>query len=236
VPRTGIRQYTGEVEYQPVINRSIRWLEFGVQPDVVTDLDDHVESATAPLQFLGIVWDSGDEFRLEAIPSYESLDEPFEIEDGVTIDADDYDWWRWRVEAESALKRPVSGFVGFENGGFYDGDRTDYEAGVSWRPSRYFNCGLAYEQSQVDLPSGDFVTHLGSLRLDAAFSPDLTWSNFLQFDNATDTLGWNSRVQWIRHPGEELALVFNETAARDAGSLETVSQEVAIKLQYTLRF
>jgi hypothetical protein len=236
VPRTGIRDYAGEIEYQPVINKSIRWLEFGVQTEVITDLDDHVESAQAPVQFLGIVWDSGDEVRLQAIPSYESLDEPFEIEDGVTIAADDYDWLRWRVEAESALKRPVSGFLGVEDGGFYDGNRTDFEAGLSWRPSRYFNCDLSYEQSQVDLPSGAFVTHLGSLRLDAAFSPDLTWSNFLQFDNETDTVGWNSRLQWIRHPGEELNLVFNETAARDADSLVTVSQEAAIKLQYTLRF
>jgi hypothetical protein len=113
-----------------------------------------------------------------AIPTYESLDEPFEIEDGVTIGVDDYDWLRWRVEAESALKRPVSGFLGVEDGGFYDGNRTDFEAGLSWRSSRYFNCGLTYEQSQVDLPGGAFVTHLGSLRLDAAFSPDLTWSNF----------------------------------------------------------
>ncbi len=203
---------------------------------MVTDLDDRVESAVAPLQLLGVLWDSGDEFRLQAIPTYESLDQPFEIEEGITIPDDEYDFWRWRVEAESALKRPVSGFVGFEDGGFFDGERTDYEVGLSWRPSRYFGGGLSYEQSRVDLPDGDFVTHLGALRLDAALSPDLSWSNFLQFDNESDTLGWNSRLQWIRRPGEEVHLVFNETAARDADSIEIVSHQAAIKLQYTLRF
>ena len=47
--------------------------------------------------------------------------------------------------------------------------------------------------------------------------------------------GFN-RLQWIRRPGEELNLVYNDTVERDAGSLVTTSQEVALKLQYTIRF
>jgi hypothetical protein len=60
-------------------------LEFGAESSVVTDLDGEVESAESPLQFLGIVWDAGDELKLQAIPRYERLDEPFEIQDDVTI-------------------------------------------------------------------------------------------------------------------------------------------------------
>jgi hypothetical protein len=236
VPRTGIRKYSGEIGFEPVLNRAVRRLEFGLEPTVVTDLDDDVESADATLQFLGIVWDSGDELRLQAIPTYERLDEPFDIEEDVTIPEGEYDWLRWRIEAESALKRPVSGAAAFELGEFYDGTRTDFEGQASWRPSRYFTGELGYEQSQVHLPDGSFVTHLGSIRLDAAFSPDLTWSNFLQFDNESDTLGWNSRLQWILRPGQELNLVWNETVERDEGSLEATSESAAVKLQYTLRF
>jgi uncharacterized protein DUF5916/cellulose/xylan binding protein with CBM9 domain len=236
VPRTDIRRYSLEIGYEPVLNRDVRRLEFGFEPTLVTDLDDRVESADAPLQFLGIVWDAGDELKLQAIPTYESLDQPFDIGEDVTIDAGHYDWLRWRVEAESALKRPVSGFLAFEVGSFYDGDRTDCEAGVSWRPSRHFTGALTYEQSDIDLPGGSFTTHLGSVKLDAAFSPDLGWSNFLQLDNESDSLGWNSRLQWILRPGEELNFVFNDTVERNDGSLETVTRQAAVKLQYTLRF
>src|SRR5262245_1384817 len=236
VPRTGVRTYSAELGFEPILNRNIRRLEFAVDPTVVTDLSNDVESVEAPLQFLGVVWDSGDEFKLQSIWSYERLDSPFDIQDDVTIPTGEYDWLRWRMEAESALKRPVSGAVAVEVGPFYDGTRTDYEGQVSWRPNRYFTGELAYEQNRVDLPDGDFVTHLGSARLDAAFSPDLTWSNFLQFDNESDTLGWNTRLQWILRPGEELNLVYNSTVARAGDALTIVSQDAALKLQYTIRF
>src|SRR5262249_46590477 len=142
VPRSGVRTYKGEIGYEPVLNRDVRRLEFALEPLVVTDLSDRVESSQATLQFLGIVWDSGDEFRLQAISSYEHLDDPFEIQDGVTIPTGGYSWLRWRMEAESALKRPVSGAVAVEVGDFYDGKRTDLETEASWRPNRYFTGGL----------------------------------------------------------------------------------------------
>jgi Domain of unknown function (DUF5916)/Carbohydrate family 9 binding domain-like len=236
VPRTGVRKYTGELAFEPVINRAVRRLEFGAESTVVTDLDDEVESAESPLQFLGIVWDAGDELKLQAIPAYERLDEPFEIQDDVTLPVGSYDWLRWRIEAESALKRPVSGLAAVEIGDFFDGTRVDLFGEVSWRPSRYFTGELSYEQSQVDLDEGSFVTHLGAARLDLAFSPDLTWSNFIQVDNESETLGWNSRMQWILHPGEEVNFVYNHTVEREDGDLATVSQGAAIKLQYTLRW
>src|SRR5262245_25399246 len=140
------------------------------------------------------------------------------------------------MEAESALKRPVSGAVALEVGPFYDGTRTDYEGQVSWRPSRYFTGELAYEQNRVNLPDGDFVTHLGSARLDAAFSPDLTWSNFLQFDNESDTLGWNTRLQWILEPDEDRDLVYHITMPRAGDAATLVSPAAAWTLQYTIRF
>jgi hypothetical protein len=235
VPRTGVRTYSAEVGFEPVLNRAVRRLEFGFEPTVVTDLDDDVESAEAPLQYLGIVWDAGDELKLQAIPAYERLDEPFEIQDGVTIPVGSYDWLRWRVVAESALKRPVSGAAAVEVGDFFEGTRTDLEGDLSWRPSRYFTGEIGYEQSQIDLPEGSFVTHLGKVRFDLAFSPDLTWSNFLQFENESDTLGWNSRMQWILRPGEEVNFVYNQTVEREMGDFSTISQGAVIKLQYTIR-
>jgi hypothetical protein len=237
VPRKDIRKYDAELQYQPRLNSAVRWLEFGLEPTVVTDLQDRLESASVAAQFFGVVMDSGDELHLFAIPTWERLDQPFDITDDVTIASGDYQWLRWRAESETALKRPVSLDAALELGDFYDGTRTDTELLLAWRPSAHFGASVGYEQSQVDLPDGAFVTHLGTARVNAAFSPDLTWSNLLQFDNESDTLGWNSRLQWLRKPGEQLILVFNHTIERTGdGSLITQSQGVALKLQYTLRF
>jgi hypothetical protein len=235
VPRTGIRSYSAELQFEPILNQQVRRLEFGIVPVVITDLDDRVESSSTVVQPLGIVWDSGDELRLQAIPSYERLDQPFDITNDVTIPTGEYDWLRWRVEAESALKRPVSGSCAVEVGDFFDGHRTDYEAGASWRPNRYFTGELGYEQNRVDLPGGDFVEHVAFTRLDLAFSPDLTWSNFVQYDNESDSIGLNSRFQWILEPGNDLTFVFDDLWERPDGTFVSTERSAAFKLQYTLR-
>jgi hypothetical protein len=236
VPRVGIRKYSGWASYTAYVDREIWFVNFSVEPTVVTDLDDDVESAELATELFGIVWQSGDELMLAAIPTYERLDQDFEIEDGVTIPAGEYDWIRWHAEGETALKRPVSGGLAVEVGDFFDGTRLDGEASVSWRPSRHFAGELGYEESWIDLPDGNFVVRLASARLDAAVSPDLTWSNFLQVDNESDSLGWNSRLQWILEPGEEVTFVFNNIWTRDRGTIASTAGDASLKLQYTIRF
>jgi hypothetical protein len=235
VPRAGVRQYSAELDYAWYLNRNIRWLRFGVEPQIVTDLEGELESAELSMDLVRVLWDTGDEFELEVIGVKEDLNEPFEIEDGLEIPAGDYDWARWRIAVESALKRPLGAEVAAEFGDFYDGRRSDYEAALNWRPSRFFSGGLGYELSVVELPQGNLDAHVGLVRLDFAFSPDLTWSNFAQFDNESDSLGWNSRVQWVRRPGETFNLVVNEAIERSDGEIETVGREFVLAVRYTLR-
>jgi hypothetical protein len=236
VPRTGIRSAFGQVGFEPRLNTSIRKLTFNAEARVITDTDDRVETIDAELRLLGIEWETGDELRLEIKPQYERLDADFEIQPEITIPAGEYDFLRYRLEVESALKRPVSGQVAFEFGEFLDGERTDAAAEVSWRPSRFFTGALGYEQNRVDLPAGAFTTHLGKVRGNWSFTPDLDWLNFVQFDNESDSIGWQSRLRWIVNPGEEVYLVWSQVEERDGDSLVPLVQRAEIKISYTLRF
>jgi hypothetical protein len=238
VPRTGIRSWFGLVEYEPRLNTSIRKLSFNAEAQVITDLDDRVETIEAQVRPLGIEWDSGDELRLEVLPGYERLDQPFDIQPGVVnpIPIGEYHTLRWRAEVETALKRPVSGAIGLEVGDFFTGRRTDAQAELSWRPSRFFTGSLGYEQSHVDLPEGVFTTHLGQVRTNVAFSPDVDWRSFVQFDNESESIGLNTRLRWILRPGEDIFIVWNQTQKRSDGSFVPLFQEAAFKIAYTLRF
>ncbi|MBI1852263.1 MAG: carbohydrate binding family 9 domain-containing protein [Planctomycetes bacterium] len=236
VPRTGIRQYTGELAYEPRPNGVVRQLFFGSAGEVVTGIDNEIQSADAQVKLIGLEFDSGDEARLLVLPDFERLDKPFDIHDGISIPAGDFTFTRYRAEVETALKRPVSGLVAVEVGEFFDGHRTDVETQLDWRPSRYFTGSLAYEQNHVWLPDGHFTVHIGSVRANIAFSPELSWSNFVQADNESNTLGVNSRVRWILTPGQELFFVVNHTIERQNGAVDPLFEEVAIKLEYTIRF
>jgi uncharacterized protein DUF5916/cellulose/xylan binding protein with CBM9 domain len=236
VERVGVRRYAGDLEYAPRPNGFVRQLSFRATPDVVTGIDNRIQTADARLRVFGMELDAGDEARLIVIPDYEKLDEPFDIHDDLVIPTGDYTFTRYRAEIETALKRPVSGSAACEAGEFFDGHRTDLEAQVDWRPSRYFTGSLGYEQNRVWLPDGHFTVHVERARLNLAASPELSWSNFVQFDNESNTLGVNSRVRWILTPGQEMFFVVNHTFERQNGSVDPLFQEIAVKIEYTIRF
>ena len=78
--------------------------------------------------------------------------------------------------------------------------------------------------------------HVGRARVDLAFTPRVLWSNFVQFDNESDTLGVNSRLRWIFAPGRDFYVVVNPTVSRDMDSLVTEEVAAAVKIAYTFRF
>jgi hypothetical protein len=236
VQRRGVRQYAGNVGFEPRIDKEIRRLEFALDAHVTTNLDDRLQTFEGSATVLGIVWDSGDEAALSVRPTEDRLDGPFEIREGIVIPTDDYTYVRYRADFESSLKRPVSGAVGFETGEFYDGMRDDVLVSLAWRPGPHFTGSVDYERSDVELDEGSFTTHLGRVRLDFAFTTDVTWSNFVQFDNESDSLGAQSRLRWILEPGSDIFLVFGETLVRDDGSVHATDQELAFKVVYTVRF
>lgn len=236
VPRTGIRKYTGQVAYEPRPNGFVRQISFRAEPEVITGIDNEIQTADASLRVFGVELDAGDEARVFVLPNFERLDEAFDIHDGLTIPAGDFTFTRYRAEVETALKRPISGEASVELGEFFDGHRTDLETQVDWRPSRYFTGSIAYEQNRVWLPDGHFTVHVERARLNLALSPELSWSNFVQFDNESNTMGVNSRVRWIITPGEEVFFVVNHTFERQNGAVDPLFQEIAVKLEYTIRF
>ena len=65
-------------------------------------------------------------------------------------------------------------------------------------------------QNDVRLPEGDFTTRLARLRVNLAFTPDISWQTIAQYDNVSDRFGIQSRFKWIVEPGDEIFLVLNQ--------------------------
>ncbi|MBK7876389.1 MAG: carbohydrate binding family 9 domain-containing protein [Planctomycetes bacterium] len=242
VPRRGIRSFAGDIGWNPRPSGGargpwdVRQYHVSLEGKVVTDTEGELESSMVELQPVGFELESGDEAALFVNVQHEDLVDSFDIHDGVTIDAGAYDFVRGRLEFESAQKRPMSVVAALEAGTFFDGTREDASCTVSWRPSRWFQGSMGYEQNHVDLDGGSFTTEIGRVRADVSFSPDLDWFNFVQFDDVSDSLGWNSRLRWIPVPGQELFVVWNQTVERDGDALVSTFQEAAFKFGCTLRF
>ena len=117
----------------------IRRLNWDVQFRYLTELVTGIlEEREFSLGVLGIDFESGDFLNFQINKTYEFLDNPFEVVDGIDIDAGGYPTWRYQVRAGTTGRRRVS-FFGFLNlGEFWNGDRTGVTGRVSFRPRAPF--------------------------------------------------------------------------------------------------
>jgi hypothetical protein len=236
VPRAGIREFFGNWRYRWRPNSIIRRIDSGVNAFVVTDLDHNVESEDFTLQVITVEFETGDQISFSYDFEREVLDSGFTISEGVTIPAGDYDWNRWNLSASTDASRPIraGGFV--RGGGFFSGDRFDVGVDAEWRASKHLFVGVEYEQSDIDLAEGDFITRIGRVRLNVFLTPDLSWTTFAQYDNVSRSMGMNSKVRWIFEPGSELFVVVNQGFDVDGSDFRSTFTELTSKIGWTFRF
>ena len=236
VPRAGIREYFGRWRYRWRPTGSwIRTIDSSVRAEVITNLDGDVETRELEIEAVDITSNAGDNLGLEIEFDREVLTTPFEIMPGIVIPPGDYEFTRVRVEAETANSRVVSLRGEVEFGGFFDGDRFDTTLALQFRPSAHFFGSVEWERNDVDLPGGSFIVNIARVRADVLFSTDISWTNFVQWDNTTNELGLNSRVRWIIEPGSEMFFVLNQ-AFDTNGTFATRGTEFIGKVVWTFRF
>ena len=238
VPRRGVNSVNGGFNFQPRIGRyGLRQCFLEVRPSWTGGQSWDWESYrffTAPVNCL---LESGDRFEFNWVPQGERLDEPFEVTDAVTIAAGTYHYTRWRLELETASKRPVSGQLTWWFGGFYDGTLHTIEAEATVRLSGSLVVELSAERNIGRLSGGDFTEDLLGGRFNVNVSPDLVFSSFLQYDTESRSLGSNSRLRWTFDPLGALFVVYNHNMARELDDRWLFdSNQLLMKVQYTLRY
>ncbi|HET6201548.1 MAG TPA: sugar-binding protein [Planctomycetota bacterium] len=239
VERTGVRSYAARLSYQPRPGAySVRQLFFEFEPEVITDLSGRTQTARLFLAPVNVNLESGDSFEFNVIPQYERIEEPtgFVIHDGVTIPQGGFSFVRYRIQAEGATKRPLVPFGTYRYGGFFDGHQEDLRVGLTWKPSRYLQFTGQDEHIHVRLDEGEFAVRIYLLRANVNFTPDVAWSTLLQWDNQSDSLGFQSRLRFIRADGQEAFLVLNTSGDFGDFHYTGTARQVTLKLEYTLRF
>jgi hypothetical protein len=245
IQRRAVDKFSTRIEFNPRPKRFLNvrqtFNEFQYTVYKRNDLG-RVESwrlFTAPINW---EFNTGDRVEFNWAPTFERLFAPFEIADNVTLPAGDYRFTRYRAEFETAAKRFWQAEVTWWFGSYYSGHADEIEAELLFKFAPHFQAGLSAEQTFGRLPQGNFVARVWALRADYAFSPFFTVANFLQYDNESRNLGWQSRLRWILKPGNDLFLVFNqgwEQAPLDAGRrfrFRAAGTRLTGKIQYTFRF
>ena len=237
VPRRGIRDSYLSTAVGP---RPEKWgilqAQFRFGFDLVTDLENRPLTRIFMFSPLFLRFVTGDEVSITAAPQREVLDEPFQIHPSHTIPAGTYDFVRYEVKLQSALRRNFWAGTTQRWGSFYNGTRRDFLASFGYKVAVPLYIGAEVERNYVTLPDGSFSTGVSRLNFNVLFSPDITLYSFVQYNDLSKTLGWQSRFRWILKPGRELLFVWNSRTLDPLERFEFTEASARFKIHWNYRF
>jgi len=222
----------------------------GVDMQRIELLDGGLQSEVFAFRLLELETTSRDSLNLAYYTNKEVVRTPFRIycapgsdsrcEPGteVYIQNGTYDFDEQEIGFETAGQREFSGGFKYRRGDFYNGERINYNTSFSWNQSRFFRLTASYDWNDIDLPQDDFILRLSSVNTQVAFSSTLYWITLAQYDNISEELGINTRLQWIPRAGQEAFIVLNynmQDLGRD-NTFNTAFSDISIKFRYTFRF
>ena len=214
----------------------------GVDMQRIELLDGGLQSEVFAFRLLELETTNRDTMNLAYYTNKEVVRRPFTIyqEPGkeVVIEPGSYDFDEQEIGFQTAGQRMFSGGVNHRRGDFYNGERVNYNASFNWNQSRYFRMTASYDWNDITLPQGDFILRLASVNTQVAFSSTLYWITLAQYDNISEEVGINTRLQWIPRAGQEgfIVLNYNMQDLDRNNTFNTAFSDISIKFRYTFRF
>ena len=239
--RNGFRRFQPGIRFTPLFEESkiIRSIQWGIFYEYLTSLDNKLLTENLRFTLGEIRFESGERIELEVSGNFEFLDENFDIlrDSSVIVRPGEYVNWQYEVSLSTASFRKISGSVGYEGGGFWTGKISSYDFRITFRPVPGINLGAEYSYTKMTAEGKGFDTNLFRVDLGFDFTPDLSLSTNVQFDNVSNLLGTNTRFRWIITPGTDVFLVYNHNWINDRlNPVFTLQKGLALKAVYTHRF
>ena len=245
VPRIGIRTSKFHGEWNP---RPGRWniRMFDPMWNVTYTTDQHNRLLTRRIHnMVGTYFENGSSVTVFYNDHFEQLDVPFPIRNtGVTVPAGAYRFGEWVFSYQSDPSRRLYTRTRFSPQTFFDGTRIDLQATVGLRATSRVSAEGVFNRSDVDLPWGEFVADLASLRLDLTLSPQVTVRSLSQYNSLTGELSNSIRFNWIYSPGSDIYVAYDELRLDDLFLFDphvrrspwgdVRNRQIAVKMTYLL--
>lgn len=171
---------------------------------------DGVKQSTVLYSRNMLTFQTGDRAVLTLRRRSEALHAPVRIQ-GRALAAGDYAFNRAELRLNTNDSRRFSGRGGFSAGQFWGGTRTELSGGLMWKTGPYLTISGDYTWNDVSLPvdDGDFTTRLIGVTILGAVSRSLFANALVQYDDVSNVVQANVRINWIHTPGSDLFVVFD---------------------------
>ena len=240
VNRRNIRDYNGDyVRRKRFGDGWIQWLEGGMLGNIVTDLDNDIETHKLTL-LTGARNRIGDEIKVQASNLREVINQPFLIAGELPVPLGDYHFNQFYVVLNSSNSRKLIADVEVTCCRIYDGDYLGLNTILEFRLSKYFRLTAKHNMEKFDLPSGKLTVHIGSLDSSINFTPDMQIDTQMQYDNISERFSFSARYRWFPRPETEVFIAVGQTADMKSnnfpGHFDADQTQVTVRLGHTFRF
>ena len=238
VPRKDISDFYGGIGIGPrPKNSGILQIKSGIRFSLISGIENAgLQTSQIDFSLAEITFLSGDIISVSTQYQYEVLEKDFNIFRDFVISPGTYHFWRHSLQLTSAKRRNIWASSRLGLGSFYSGSRKDWIIQAGYKVAVPVYIGIESDWKWVDLPDVSFITRIYRLNLNFLFSPGISWYNYAQYENQSETIGWQSRFQWIIKPGKELFLTFNSPLIDPLDRFTPEIYEARVKVKYAIRF
>ncbi len=220
--RTRPKDFFGILELRPHITYWGYWkLEDGFQETGFLHIDNHWEFRN------GFRIDTGINFTKEGVV------DSFQIVSGEWVPPRTYDNKELHIRTNTNLTKPFSIILVTKIGGFFNGDRKNFDTTLRYRFGDRFTSEIISKYNDVKLDDGgEFITHLMRGRLTYALSSNIYIQSLLQYNNQSDEWSMNWRFIWQQSAATGLYIVYNEAQDYDGIPITKSTKSFVLKYSY----
>ncbi len=239
--RTGIKKWFIDTGIRPrpeaLRRHGIRELHPHIVWDLMTDQGNHMVQKrlhTGQTFF----FESGAVVELSWNPNFNLLTAPLKLSpDADSLPAGPYGWNELGVLWNTDPSRPVSLSSRWAFGGLYNGTQKTVNATLTWRPDFHLRVSLGAQRTDasLDLPRGDFVKSLYTMRANYSFTPAMFVDALSQYDPTSKQFNANVRFNLIHHPLSDLFIVYNDQRFLTADS-PVAGRSITLKFTQMMSF
>lgn len=144
-----------------------------------------------------------------------------------------FTWNEFQIEYESDSRKQFSYELEASYGGFYNGSLVNVSAEFNYRYQPYGSLSVRSDYSYLDFgEAGTAAFFLVGPRLDLTFTDKLFLTPFVQYNDRSDNINLNARLQWRFQPASDFFLVYTENYV--PSPLNSKNQALVLKFTYWL--
>ena len=203
---------------------------------IYTTLDNDIESQRHSFYLPYLDFETGHDVYFLIEQEYDKPDRDFDVSGGGIVPAGEYWMTNYALDFDLKDSGLITGGFGYELGDWYHGEKQTAYFRLGFDPAKWLNTSFSYNYNHFDLPDNEFDAQIASGIIRINFTPDMGWSHLIQYDNVSESIGYNTRFFWEFKPGKKFYAVIRQNYGDEDHLFSLRESEFAIKALTTFRF